>query len=78
MDEELKKRYESLLKENIRLRDNFNATQQAYTRVVSRVNSLELKIKKIQQEKDKLAQQLVDGNSDKVYIKNCDNLTINL
>lgn len=72
-----KKRHESLREENIRLRDSFEKLQQAYTRTVNKANSLQLKNEKLQREKDELAQQLVNGN-DTVYIKNCDNLTINL
>ena len=76
-DDSSEKRYESLREENIRLRNNFEKLQQAYTRTVSKANSLQLKNEKLQQEKDELAHQLVEEN-DTVYIKNCDNLTINL
>lgn len=81
---QLKKECEFLSKENSRLRDNLRETEQAYTRTVCKVNSLQLKVEnlrkeneKLKQEKNELAQQLV-GGSDTVYIKNCDNLTFNL
>lgn len=77
MKEKFKKAYESICRENIQLRKNFEELQQAYTRDVNKANSLQLKNEKLQREKDKLAQQLVDGN-DTVCIRNCDNLTINL
>lgn len=76
-DDSSKKRHESLREENIRLRDNFEKLQQAYTKTVSKANSLQLENEKLQREKDELAHQLVEEN-DTVYIKNCDNLTINL
>lgn len=77
MNKNFKEAYEIIYRENIRLRDSFEKLQQAYTRTVNKANSLQLKNEKLQREKDELAQQLVNGN-DTVYIKNCDNLTINL
>lgn len=76
MNENLKEKYESVCKENIRLRAELEAEKIAFKKVVVEVHELEKMVEKIQREKDKLAQQLIDGN-DTVYIENCDNLTFN-